>query len=57
MKTLKDFIDEDVPVNNVSGGNIAGIGNPNESKPANWGEPAKKKKSLMFRRKKNYESK
>lgn len=32
-------ISEDAPVNNVGDGNIAGVGVPNPSKAANWGEP------------------
>jgi hypothetical protein len=45
-------VSEDAPVNNAGGGNIAGIGVPNPSKPANWGEPgvSKKKKPLIGKR-------
>jgi hypothetical protein len=45
------------PANSAGGGNIAGIGVPNPSKPANWGEPGiskkvQKKHTTILRRKK-----
>lgn len=47
-------IAEEAPANAVGGGNIAGIGVDNPSKPANWGEPPKKtKRKTRFIRRSN----
>ena len=42
MKTFKQFMDEDAPVNNVSGGQIAG------TKEAGDDPPVRKKKKKIY---------
>ena len=46
MKTFKQFMDEDAPVNNVSGGQIAGTTEAGDDPPVN----KKKKKNIYLGR-------
>ena len=46
MKTFKQFMDEDAPVNNVSGGQIAGTKEAGDDPPVN----KKKKKNIYLGR-------
>ena len=46
MKTFKQFMDEDAPINNVGGGQIAGTKEAGEDPPVN----KKKKKNIYLGR-------